>query len=285
MANNTDATVSVIQTSDNTVTATIDVGNGPYGLEVTPDGEFVYVANNTDATVSVIQTSDNTVFDVISVGDSPIAFGNFICGTPPEAPTELVATAVSETQIDLTWTDNSYDELGFRIERKLYGESFTQIDNVTANVTSYNDTGLHPYRAYYYRIRAYNDAGNSDYSNEASSITDEEGDGCFIATAAYGSSSAPHVKVLRDFRDRFLLNNSVGNFIVDLYYASSPFIAEFISKHATLKKMVRWGLLPLVGTSWLLLKMGPTIYLVSMFMLLALISTTSLLFFYKMKRW
>jgi len=283
VANNSDATVSVIRTSDNTVTATIGVGNGPYGVEVTPNGEYVYVANNSDATVSVISTSDNTVTNIISVGDSPAAFGKFICGTLPEAPTDLVATTVSEKQIDLSWTDNSYDELGFKIERKQYGESFTQINTVSDNVTSYNDTGLSPHRSYYYRVRAYNDAGNSDYSNEASSVTDKEKDGCFIATAVYGSPSEPHVKVLRDFRDRFLLTSSAGNFFVDLYYASSPHIAEFMAKHTILKTMVRWGLLPLVGISWVLLKIGPALYLALMFMLLALMSTTSLVFFCKIK--
>jgi len=231
----------------------------------------------------VISTPDNTVTNIISVGDSPAAFGKFICGTLPEAPTDLVATTVSEKQIDLSWTDNSYDELGFKIERKQYGESFTQIETVSADVTSYNDAGLSPYRSYYYRVRAYNDAGNSDYSNEASTITDKEKDGCFIATAAYSSPSEPHVKVLRDFRDRFLLTSSAGNFFVDLYYASSPHIAEFMAKHTILKTMVRWGLLPLVGISWVLLKIGPALYLALMFMLLALMSTTSLVFFCKIK--
>ena len=282
VANNSDATVSVISASDNTVTATIDVGNGPYGVAVMPNGDYVYVANNLDATVSVISTSDNTVTTTISVGNSPAAFGKFICGTPPEAPTDLVATTVSDKEIDLSWTDNSYDELGFKIERKLYGESFTQINTVSANVTSYSDTGLSSYRSYYYRVRAYNDAGNSDYSNEASTTTDdEENDDCFIATAAYGSPSEPHVKVLRDFRDRFLLTNSAGNAFVDLYYVYSPHIAEFIAKHANLQTMVRWSLLPFVGISWVLLKLGPALYLALMFMLLALMSATMLVFFCK----
>lgn len=82
------------------------------------------------------------------------------------------------------------------------------------------------------------------------------GGGCFIATAAYGSPMAPQVKVLRKIRDRFLLTNSLGKTVVNFYYAFSPKLADFISEHAGLRAMVRVGLLPLVGLSWIALKTG-----------------------------
>lgn len=83
------------------------------------------------------------------------------------------------------------------------------------------------------------------------------GGGCFIATAAYGSLMAPHVKILRDFRDRFLLDNTVGDSFVRLYYTYSPPMADFIAKHDSLRAIVRGGLLPVVGVSWIALKIGP----------------------------
>lgn len=82
------------------------------------------------------------------------------------------------------------------------------------------------------------------------------GGGCFIATAAYGSPMAPQVKVLREMRDRFLLNNVLGKTLVDFYYDYSPAAADFIAGHAGLRAMVRVGLLPLVGVSWIALKIG-----------------------------
>jgi len=83
------------------------------------------------------------------------------------------------------------------------------------------------------------------------------GGGCFIATAAYGSLMEPHVKILRDFRDRFLLHNSMGKGFVRLYNTYSPPMANFIAKHDNLRAMVRISLLPVVGVSWITLKIGP----------------------------
>jgi len=83
------------------------------------------------------------------------------------------------------------------------------------------------------------------------------GGGCFIATAAYGSYAAPCVLILREMRDRFLLTNSIGKSLVSLYYKYSPPLADFISNHDNIKIVVRLSLLPLVGISWLALKVGP----------------------------
>ena len=89
-----------------------------------------------------------------------------------------------------------------------------------------------------------------------SGFDDVGGGGCFIATAAYGSLMEPHVRILRDFRDRFLLGNTIGDSFVRFYYTYSPPIAEFIAKHDGLRAMVRISLLPVVGLSWVALKLS-----------------------------
>jgi YVTN family beta-propeller protein len=50
------------------VAATINVGQGPYGVAISPDGSHVYVANRNDNTMSVIQTSNNSVTATVNVG-------------------------------------------------------------------------------------------------------------------------------------------------------------------------------------------------------------------------
>ncbi len=72
---------------------------------------------------------------------------------------------------------------------------------------------------------------------------------CFIATAAYGSATDEHVDVLRDFRDDFLSNDSVGASFVSAYYRTSPTIAAYIDDHPALKPVVKAGLVPSVAIS------------------------------------
>jgi hypothetical protein len=103
--------------------------------------------------------------------------------------------------------------------------------------------------------------------------------GCFIATAAFGSKFEKHVQLLRRFRDLYLMPYKIGRVFVNAYYAYSPPMADFIADHNTLRTMVRWSLLPLVGLSWMLLHFGLTPTL----LLLFLMSSTMLVFYRKIK--
>jgi len=84
-------------------------------------------------------------------------------------------------QLTLTWVDNATNEEGFKIER-LIGSTYREIATVRTNVESYTDSGLLEGITYCYRVRAFNSAANSAYSDTACATTtnpnvDTDGDG------------------------------------------------------------------------------------------------------------
>ena len=92
--------------------------------------------------------------------------------TLPAAPTNLIATAVSGTQINLSWTTNSNNEAGFVVERSSSASGpFSQVAVTGPGVTTYMDTALVPNTTYYYEVYATNSVGNSAFTNVASALT------------------------------------------------------------------------------------------------------------------
>ena len=89
----------------------------------------------------------------------------------------LIVTAIfwqgksSAAQLQLTWTDNSTNEDGFKVERRTGTSPFSQINLTVSNVTSYTDPSLSSGTTYCYRVRAFNASGDSAYSSEACNIT------------------------------------------------------------------------------------------------------------------
>ena len=111
-----------------------------------------------------------------AVGTSPYSNDASAIMTTPPAPTALTTTPVTGVRIDLAWTDNSgTEEQGFRVERApdVGGApgTYALIASVAANIRTYSNTGLQASTRYWYRVRAYNAVGTSDYTNESSAAT------------------------------------------------------------------------------------------------------------------
>ncbi|MBI5633570.1 MAG: S8 family serine peptidase [Nitrospirae bacterium] len=127
------------------------------------------------------------------------------------SPSALVATATSPNTVSLTWTDNATGEDGYRIERSVSGGPFAQIGTIGPNGTvtaAFADAGLQPTTTYVYRVRAFNNIGESPLmSNEASVTTPAVevvvpttgsggGGGCSIGARQNSASAAGNAAVM-----------------------------------------------------------------------------------------
>jgi len=140
-------------------------------------GEFVEIddigPNSQSYMDMTVEPSTEYCYQVQAYNICGAAWSPTACATtpsdqvPPEDPTNLIATTISPTRIDLAWSDNSANEDGFKIEVD-EGDTgtFVYLDTVGANVESYPATGLSVGVEYCFRVYAYNVYGNSGYSNE-----------------------------------------------------------------------------------------------------------------------
>lgn len=134
---------------------------------------------------------------------------------PPRDPTSLIANAVSSRQINLFWSDNANNETGFKLERSIDGNTnFVEIAVLPSNTTSFSDRNLLSEKQYCYRIRAYNVAGNSNYSNESCTSTfveKPENPGDLTVTAISSSQINITWNDRSDNEQGFILERSMNN--------------------------------------------------------------------------
>lgn len=102
-------------------------------------------------------------YNCSSNDDTPSAVSEVL----PLAPVNLTGSIING-QVKLMWTDNSNNETGFKIERKLSNGTFSNLGNVATNIVSYDDASISAGQTYVYRVMSYNSVGNSAYTNEIS---------------------------------------------------------------------------------------------------------------------
>lgn len=151
-------------------------------------GEDDDSAGGTNARISTTLTSSGN-FAIVANSLTANETGNYQVtlqcqtggGGALAAPTNLQATAISSSEVQLSWSDNSTSETGFRIEaRQGASGTFTQVGTVGANVTGAIVNGLTSGVSYSFRVRATNGTANSAYSNVATA-TPQATDGFFTS--------------------------------------------------------------------------------------------------------
>jgi hypothetical protein len=200
-------------------------------------------------------------------------------------------------QVTLGWNASTGSGItGYKLYYGTQSHNYSSSIDV-GNQTSGTITGLQDNVTYYAAVTAYDaqgaqsgysaeinfslqsgtatasnsDAGSSTTSGSGSGATSADSGssaaassgggggsgGCFIATAAFGSYVNPYVRILRSFRDIYLMTNAPGKAFVRWYYAASPPIADTIRQSETLKAVVRLALIPVIGFTYLCLTIGP----------------------------
>ncbi|HKQ07279.1 MAG TPA: metallophosphoesterase [Blastocatellia bacterium] len=108
-------------------------------------------------------TRTGEVIDTYTMGSAP--------RRAPDGPSDLMTTGRGKRLIDLAWTAVGCTHEGFKVEQSEDGISFKEIATVGGNLTAYTAAGLARGTTYYFRVRAYNAAGDSAYSNVVSATT------------------------------------------------------------------------------------------------------------------
>ena len=190
-------------------------------------------------------------------------------------------TSIYAQDITLGWDANTEPDIdhyvvywGTDFDPPYPNNSEDEGDFIDANTTTYTVTGLAEGTVYYFAATAFDTEGlESEYSNVVSAeIPGGSGDGgeggCFIATAAFGSNMDWHVKILSDFRDRYLATNPFGRTIIDTYYKLSPPIADYLMQYPSARTVIKYVLVPIAGIAFISLSIHPIFLICALIFLL-----------------
>ncbi|GAA0890894.1 hypothetical protein GCM10009122_05730 [Fulvivirga kasyanovii] len=144
--------------------------------------------------VSMKYSGVPTACESFQYGEVEDYTANIGSGATLPAPSNMSAQAVSSSQIDLSWSDNSADEEAFEIQRSDNGGSYVSITEVGEGVTSYSDQNLQAATSYSYRVRARKQSSYSSYSNSASATTHQAVSYCAVTN---GNPSGQYVRRVR----------------------------------------------------------------------------------------
>ncbi len=146
---------------------------GAFSFSQLKRGTYSLVLSGFDPEIHSFPTTSLTV-PAIDGTPRTVDFVGSLLPQPPAPATGLQLLALGPETMELSWTDESDDETGFKIERKDGpAGAWAVIGTTGVDAVSFLDQGLTPNTTYGYRIQACNDAGCSSYTTEAQATTDE----------------------------------------------------------------------------------------------------------------
>jgi hypothetical protein len=225
-----------------------------------------------DSTISTAAGSGAGRLAVLSVGGEVyrLRVSSYIEDdvTAPDRPDQAKVTELFANRATIAFRAPGDDrdvgmvttyEVRYRVREQITEENFDSSTMVTATMTpvapgemqSFTFQGLIPETTYYVGIRAVDNCANKSELVTVEVTTPErplgQVDACFIATAAYGSSMAGDVEMLRRFRDTTLAKTVLGELAIEAYYTFGPAISGLVGESEVLRETARSMLDPIVA--------------------------------------
>ncbi len=178
-------------------------------------------------------------------GQSNYTLTASLIGSTPAAPTNLTATAISSSQIQLSWIDNANNETGYVVEGAVGNGGFVQIDPVQpANTIGGTVAISNPVAGttFTFRVKARNAAGDSAYSNQASATLPSSGSSTCTPSSTVACLLDGRFRVAIAYVNAFVNPPQPGNFLGAKLVAGSqnPDVATFgISSAQAIEAVVR----------------------------------------------
>lgn len=267
---NTDSNVvKITPTNDTFIGLDLTTLDDPLDLRNLQSGNLdfikIWYSNNVTSAQEFIVTSGLLTFDLSEINVDDIASANLKMKTirvdSSGADKILSITKVNNTnwsESEITYNTKPIFELQDSLLVEITESDAWQIWNVTNIVKENTDSKLSLSLAYK-SLYSGHEEQTVFYSKESNfspyleiTLKEQEGGGCLIATATYGSELAPQVQQLRELRDNHLLQTSYGSAFMtgfnQLYYSFSPTIADLERENPIFKELVKLSITPLISS-------------------------------------